>query len=483
MVLRNGAQLILDHASDAEPAVAEVVEAVAPAAPERVISRLPNKHRQRLYVRLFTVVSDVFAIVAAFLIANTIRFGDPLHGQGFNMLVVLLPIYLAVAVNSHAYSITCLVRARAGAANALLAFILALSAISLVVFFLKVSTDFSRAVFGSGAALGVFSIPACRIGLAGFARRLFGPSTLTEVIIEDGMAVRTLPGALVLNAERDGLTPRLDDPAMLDRLGRYLENADRVLVACPPERRRTWALALKGADVHAEVFAPEVEALGALGIERYGERHTLVIATGPLSFADRALKRAFDISVATASLIVALPLMLVVGLVIRLDSPGPVLFSQERVGRGNRLFRMYKFRSMYIDRLDKSGQRSTSRSDDRVTRVGRFIRAYSLDELPQLFNVLRGDMSIVGPRPHALGSRAEDKLFWDIDLAYWHRHAVKPGLTGLAQVRGFRGATETVTDLSNRLQADLEYLSGWSIWRDISILVATFRVLSHRNAF
>ena len=92
-------------------------------------------------------------------------------------------------------------------------------------------------------------------------------------------------------------------------------------------------------------------------------------------------------------------------------------------------------------------------------------------------------MSIVGPRPHALGSRAEDRLFWDIDSAYWHRHAVKPGLTGLAQVRGYRGATETVTDLSNRLQADLEYLNGWSIWRDISIIIATFRVLVHRNAY
>ena len=130
-----------------------------------------------------------------------------------------------------------------------------------------------------------------------------------------------------------------------------------------------------------------------------------------------------------------------------------------------------------------SGARSTGRHDDRVTRVGRFIRAHSLDELPQLFNVLRGEMSIVGPRPHALGSRAEDKLFWDIDTSYWHRHAVKPGLTGLAQVRGYRGATETVSDLSNRLQADLEYLSGWSLWRDIAIIFATFRVLIHRNAY
>ena len=483
MTLRNGAQLVLDQTSTPDHPSPEIDPARSPANAAGAIERLPNKHRQRIYVRLFTVVSDVLAIIIAFLVANMIRFGDPVHGQGLNMLVVLLPIYLAIAVNSHAYSIACLARARVGASNALFAFILALSAISLVVFFLKVSTDFSRAVFGSGAALAMFTIPASRFSLAGFARRLFGPSTLNEVIIEDGMAVTALPGALVLNAERDRLMPRLDDPAMLDRLGRYLENADRVVVACPPDRRGVWALALKGADVHAEVFAPEVEALGPLGIERYADRHTLVIATGSLSFADRLLKRLFDIAVASVALIVTLPVMALIGFAIRADSPGPVFFAQERVGRGNRLFRMYKFRSMYVDQLDTSGNRSTSRSDDRVTRVGRFIRAYSLDELPQLFNVLRGEMSIVGPRPHALGSRAEDKLFWDIDLAYWHRHAVKPGLTGLAQVRGYRGATETVDDLSNRLQADLEYLSGWSIWRDISILIATFRVLSHRNAF
>src|SRR5690606_20362637 len=127
---------------------------------------------------------------------------------------------------------------------------------------------------------------------------------------------------------------------------------------------------------------------------------------------------------------------------------------------GNRLFPMYKFRSMRTDQLDRGGHRSTGRHDERITRVGRFIRKTSIDELPQFLNVLLGQMSIVGPRPHALGSRAEEKLFWDIDAAYWHRHAVKPGVTGLAQVRGYRGATEKVADLSNLLQADLEYLNG-----------------------
>jgi lipopolysaccharide/colanic/teichoic acid biosynthesis glycosyltransferase len=127
--------------------------------------------------------------------------------------------------------------------------------------------------------------------------------------------------------------------------------------------------------------------------------------------------------------------------------------------------------------------RSTSREDPRVTPFGRFIRATSIDELPQLFNVVTGSMSIVGPRPHALGSTAENDLFWAIDTRYFHRHAVKPGITGLAQVRGFRGATERRDDLTNRLHSDLEYLAGWTVWRDLRIIAQTFAVLAHRNAF
>jgi lipopolysaccharide/colanic/teichoic acid biosynthesis glycosyltransferase len=118
-----------------------------------------------------------------------------------------------------------------------------------------------------------------------------------------------------------------------------------------------------------------------------------------------------------------------------------------------------------------------------MTKVGKFIRRTSLDELPQLINVIAGDMSIVGPRPHALGSTAEDALFWKIDERYFHRHAVKPGMTGLAQIRGFRGATVRRHDLTNRLQSDLEYLCEWTIWRDLKIIIATFGVILHPNAF
>jgi lipopolysaccharide/colanic/teichoic acid biosynthesis glycosyltransferase len=207
------------------------------------------------------------------------------------------------------------------------------------------------------------------------------------------------------------------------------------------------------------------------------------VAHAPLDLSRRAIKRGLDLILTIPGMVFLAPLLIGVAIAIKLDSKGPVFFLQPRVGRGNRIFLMYKFRSMRTELADSAGAKSTSRDDNRVTRVGRFIRATSIDELPQLFNVLRGEMSLVGPRPHALGSLAGNELFWEVDERYWHRHASKPGLTGLAQVRGYRGETRERKDLADRLHADLEYLNGWTIWRDISILISTIRVVVHRNAY
>lgn len=214
-----------------------------------------------------------------------------------------------------------------------------------------------------------------------------------------------------------------------------------------------------------------------------GDRATLIVNRGQLSLASRIKKRIVDIVVSALALILLAPLLLIVALAIRLDSPGPVLFRQLRVGYGNRPFEIFKFRSLRHEATDRDGNRSVSQGDSRVTRVGAFIRRTSIDELPQLFNVLVGDMSLVGPRPHALGSRAGQKLFWEIDPNYWQRHALKPGITGLAQVRGYRGETQAQEDLTKRLGSDIEYLEGWTLWRDFRIMIATMRVLMHQKAF
>jgi lipopolysaccharide/colanic/teichoic acid biosynthesis glycosyltransferase len=355
----------------------------------------------------------------------------------------------------------------AGALTAAFATVLAL------VFFLKESEDFSRIVIGTVFVLSLAFIISGRAVLGAVARRRLGDNPFDQLVITDGAYFPDAgSSARVLDAQRAGLTPSLQDPNMLNRLGRAVAGYDRVLVACPAERRALWSMLLKGANVDGEVLSAECEDIGAIGIGRWGDRVTLRVACGPLHMQERLLKRALDLSIAVPLLVLLAPLLLVIAIAIKMDSPGPIFFRQTRMGRGNT-----------TSQLDHAGNRSTGRNDDRITRVGRFIRRTSIDELPQLLNVLKGDMSLVGPRPHALGSLAGEKLFWEVDQRYWLRHACKPGMTGLAQVRGFRGATEQTHDLTNRLKADLEYLDDWTIWRDIGILLRTLQVVVHPQAY
>ena len=175
---------------------------------------------------------------------------------------------------------------------------------------------------------------------------------------------------------------------------------------------------------------------------------------------------------------------LLVAIAIRLESPGPVLFRQRRIGLDNVGFEMWKFRTMHHRAPEGGRLRQTTRHDPRVTRVGAFLRHTSLDELPQLFNVLRGEMSMVGPRPHAPGTCAGGKPFELVTPHYPARHRVRPGMTGLAQVRGWRGETDTEEKLLRRVEADLEYIERWSLWLDLVIIARTpCRVLAMRNAY
>ena len=203
----------------------------------------------------------------------------------------------------------------------------------------------------------------------------------------------------------------------------------------------------------------------------------------PLSGLASVVKRIEDLAIATVVLIPALPVMALIAAAIRLDSPGPVLFRQRRTGFNNRDFEMWKFRTMHHHLADPDARRQTTHDDPRVTRVGAWLRRTSLDELPQIFNVFRGDMSIVGPRPHAPGTRAGGRVFDQVVGDYAARHRVRPGVTGLAQVRGLRGPTETEEKLLSRVDSDLEYIENWSLWLDLRVLAQTvYAVLRMKNA-
>jgi Undecaprenyl-phosphate glucose phosphotransferase len=216
-----------------------------------------------------------------------------------------------------------------------------------------------------------------------------------------------------------------------------------------------------------------------------GNVPVLDIFDRPIADWDVVMKWLFDKVVGTLALIVLSPVMLAIAIAIKLGSKGPVLFKQRRYGFNNELVEIYKFRSMYVDQADLTASKLVTKNDPRVTRVGRFIRRTSLDELPQLFNVVfTGNLSLVGPRPHAVHAKAEDHLYDEAVDGYFARHRVKPGITGWAQINGWRGETDSKEKIQRRVEHDLFYIENWSILLDIYILARTpFALLKSEGAY
>ncbi len=197
---------------------------------------------------------------------------------------------------------------------------------------------------------------------------------------------------------------------------------------------------------------------------------------GALSEPSRSgVKRLFDASSSIIALLFFTPLFMAIALAIKLTSPGPIFFTQYRYGHRNRRFRIYKFRTMHTHLGDIHGVKQTVADDPRVTIVGRFLRKTSLDELPQLINVVLGDMSLVGPRPHVPGMQAASTLYESLVPYYFQRHTIRPGITGLAQVNGCRGSTANADAAISRVDYDLDYIERWSLWLDIKIIWWTIR--------
>lgn len=442
-----------------------------------------DKLRLRMYAVMLLI--DMLAISTGFILAGALHIFHDGSGNAFNQLIILMPLFIFIALVNRAYSPMIMHDRWTSIGRAINALLLSSTTIVLIAFFLKASEAWSRSTFVIGVGLSAMLLAVLRYGFVRHAGVLVAGEPYEVVVVCDGDVDEPLPqaGCTIMIHSSNAFEPDKLSPAVYDRFSKAIQHADRVIVHCPPERRQLWAMALKGANVQGEVIAPEMSALSPIGVDRHGGVPTLIVSRGPLELKDRLIKRAFDLAIAGTALFLLAPLLAVVGALIYLQDRGPVFFVQTRVGRSNRLFHILKFRSMKVASSDAAGNRSATRDDDRITPFGRFIRATSIDEMPQLINVLKGDMSIVGPRPHALGSMAEDLLFWHIDERYWHRHVIKPGLTGLAQVRGYRGATHRKADLVNRLQSDLEYLNNWTIWRDVLILIRTMGVVFHKNAY
>ncbi len=230
-------------------------------------------------------------------------------------------------------------------------------------------------------------------------------------------------------------------------------------------------------------MAPELVANASFGFD--ARFLPLRAAFGGLGIPWRSVaKRGFDIAVSLFLLVVfASWLFPLVALWIRLDSPGPAFFRQRRIGLNGREFELWKFRRMRVHDAPKGICPQATRQDARVTRVGAWLRRFSVDEFPQMFNVLKGEMSLVGPRPHAPGTCAGGRRFEDVVAYYQLRHRGLPGMTGLAQVRGWRGETDTEDKLVNRVQSDFEYICNWSLRLDLLILLRTVGALASADAY
>ncbi len=276
----------------------------------------------------------------------------------------------------------------------------------------------------------------------------------------------------------------------MDDLADYARNnrVDLIIVAIPlsAEQRllhilkRLWQLPV---DIRVSGQAAALK-LSPRAYTYLGDLPLLSLFDRPLNGWDQFMKDTLDRAIALAAIVALAPVMLIVALAVRLESKGPIIFRQKRFGFNNELVQVFKFRSMYTDMNDASASKLVTRGDLRVTKVGRIIRKSSLDELPQLFNVLQGQLSLVGPRPHATQAKAAGTLYDEVIDGYFARHKVKPGITGWAQINGWRGETDTHEKLEQRVKHDLDYIDRWSLGLDLYILAKTpMALLKSKNAY
>jgi Undecaprenyl-phosphate glucose phosphotransferase len=290
----------------------------------------------------------------------------------------------------------------------------------------------------------------------------------------------------ILSKDEDPLARASNDIRVINSVANFVRehNSGEILLAVP----WTDTARIEFLRDHIKVLPVSIRLLPDMGVRSLtgfssSARQNVVtveILGAPLSSIEQGVKRGGDLLLAGLALVFFLPMMLLTAIAIKLDGPGPVIFRQYRKGFNGKQFVMFKFRTMTVQENGEQVKQA-QRNDPRVTRIGKLLRAASIDELPQLLNVMSGEMSLIGPRPHAL---AHDSYFENVLSDYAFRHHVKPGITGWAQCNGARGATPTVEHIQNRVKLDLWYINNWSLWLDLQILVKTFfEILRKRNAY
>jgi Undecaprenyl-phosphate glucose phosphotransferase len=376
-------------------------------------------------------------------------------------------------------------------------------------FLARVTQEVSRLWLTSWYLIGLASLTAVRIGVFFPVRALMASGRFDRrtALVGGGAPAEALVRAIDAEEHREvqvvGIFDDRDDDRSPDMVGGYPKlgttddliefvrrtHLDLVIFTLPitaEERilqmlRKLWVLPV---DIRLAAHQSKLR-LRPRSYSFIGSIPVLPVSDRPIADWDVVIKWLFDKVVGSLMLLAFSPIMLLVALAVKLDSRGPVFFKQKRYGFNNDIVEVFKFRSMYSDKTDFAAAKLVTKNDPRVTRVGRFIRKTSLDELPQLINVVfKGNLSLVGPRPHAVNAGAMDRRYDDIIDGYFARHRVKPGITGWAQVRGWRGETDTLEKIQRRVEHDLYYIENWSVLFDLYILVATpFALLNTENAY
>jgi Undecaprenyl-phosphate glucose phosphotransferase len=375
-------------------------------------------------------------------------------------------------------------------------------------FLLKMSEEFSRFWFAAWYVVGLALLVILRFGLAVLVRRWArnGKMERRAVIVGGGKTAENLIRSLEQQPYNDiricGIFDDRDDRrsppvvAGYPKLGNISEliefariaRIDMLIVSLPITAegrvlsllKKLWVLPV---DIRLSAHSNQLR-FRPRSYSFIGQVPMFDIFDRPINNWDSVAKRAFDIVFSLLGILVFSPIMLATAIAIKLDSKGPVLFLQKRHGFNNEVIDVYKFRSMYTEMADPTARNAVKKNDPRVTRVGRFIRKTSIDELPQFFNALIGNLSLVGPRPHAVTAQSHNKLYHEVVDGYFARHRVKPGVTGWAQINGWRGEIDNDDKIKMRTEYDLHYIENWSLWFDLKILFLTpVRLLNTENAY
>ncbi|MCJ8308189.1 MAG: undecaprenyl-phosphate glucose phosphotransferase [Hyphomicrobiales bacterium] len=380
--------------------------------------------------------------------------------------------------------------------------------LALVAFFTRVSEFYSRVWFGGWFMLGAVFFVVFRSFVAAMVRRWAREGRLERraVIVGGGKNAEDLIISLEAQADNDiricGIFddrqgdrsppmvagyPKLGTIAELVEFGRRAR-IDMLIVSLPISAesrvlsllKKVWVLPV---DIRLSAHTNKLR-FRSRSYSYVGAVPFLDVFDKPIADWDSVMKRGFDILFSSLALVFLSPIMLAAAIAIKLESKGPVIFRQKRFGFNNEVIEVLKFRSMYTEMTDHDAKKVVTKNDPRVTKVGRFIRKTSIDELPQLVNVLKGELSLVGPRPHAVNAHTENQLWDEVVDGYFGRHKVKPGVTGWAQINGWRGEVDNEEKIRCRVEHDLYYIENWSVLFDLYILMITpFKLLNTENAY